>query len=227
MRTVLIQAGGLGLRVGATIPKQFISVKGKPIIVHTLEHFQNSNFVDTIDIACLESWHKELKIICNTYGISKVRFISAGGNNIFKSTQICLEKIYHHNPNDDPLVLIHEAVRPLITEEMIEDSFVVAEKFGNAVACYKAIDETGYLEKGKVLALNTGSNLFTIQNPHTFRLSKLIWAYNNSENEFYGLQGTAVLMNKLGETLYCSKGEFTCFKITYEEDIHRFELLLE
>ncbi len=225
MRTVLIQAGGMGLRVGENIPKQFISVKGKPVILHTLEHFQNSSYVDAIDIACLEGWHRELKTICNTYGISKVRFISAGGSNIFRSTRMCLEEIYHHNPNDDPLVLIHEAVRPLITEEMIEDSFVVAEEFGNAVACYRAIDEIGYLDNRKVLALSKGSNLFTIQNPHTFRLSKLIWAYN-SENEPYGLQGTAILMNKLGETLYCSKGACTCFKITYEEDIHRFELLL-
>lgn len=226
MRTVLIQAGGMGLRVGATIPKQFISVKGKPIIVHTLERFQNSDFVDAIDVACLKDWRGDLKLICEQFGISKLRLLSTGGNSIFESTQLCLNEIYHYNPHQDPLVLIHEAVRPLITKEMIEDSYRVAEEFGNAIACYEAIDETGYIENGKATVLNAGRNLFTIQNPHTFRLSKLRWAYH-SDNTSIGMQGTAILMNRLGETLFCSKGNPNCFKITYEEDIHHFELLLE
>lgn len=223
MRVVLIQAGGIGVRIGTEIPKQFIEVNGKPIIVYTLEKFQNNTLVDEIYIACLDIWCEKLMTICKEYGISKLKSISKGGNSIFQSTRKCLMKMEY---NDDTLVLIHEAVRPLITDEMITDSFAVAEKNGNAVACFKSVDETGTLQSDKILTVNTERNLFTIQNPHTFRLGKLREAYCYDDNESIGCQGTAILMYKLGETLYSSKGHCNCFKITYEEDIQHFKALL-
>lgn len=224
MHAVLLQAGGIGIRTGYNIPKQFIPVKEKPIIAHTLECFQNNDSVDEIYISCLPDWITTLRMICKNYNFTKVQHIFDGGKNIFESTKKCIDGI-QQNINANPLILIHEAVRPLVTSEMIENSFYVAEKFGNAVACYEQIDETASIENNKITSLNSNKNLFVIQNPHTFRLKKLIWAYQH-KNENFGYQGTAILMNRLGETLYCSKGDRDCFKITYEEDIRRFEMLL-
>lgn len=221
MRVVLIQAGGVGNRVGADMPKQFIKVNEKPIIAYTLEKFQRNNYVDDIWIVYLANWKEELIEICNRYHISKLKGIVEGGKTIFQSTKKGLDYMPY---TDNPLVMIHEAVRPLITDTMISDSFITAEKYGNAVASTKVVDEVGVIDGNAVNSLTFSSNLYTIQNPHTFHLDQLRWAYK--EREDIGTQGTAVLMYKLGVSLYHSQGHPDCFKITYKEDIARFKALL-
>lgn len=222
MNKVIIQSGGLGLRVGANIPKQYIEIYNKPIIVYTLEKFQANDLVDQIIIICDINWQSYVKDLCIKYNITKFSYFIDNHINLFLSTKNAIDSI---NDSNNDLILIHEAVRPLVTDEMITDSFNVAKSYGNAIACYKSIDETGELEDNCIKSLHTEKELYVFQNPHTFTIDKLKWAYN-IKNESIGNQGTAILMYKLGECLYSSKGSPDCFKITYPEDIIRFKQLI-
>ena len=222
MNKVIIQSGGLGLRVGANIPKQYIEIYNKPIIVYTLEKFQANDLVDQIIIICDINWQSYVKDLCIKYNINKFSYFIDNHINLFLSTKNAIDSI---NDSNNDLILIHEAVRPLVTDEMITDSFNVAKTYGNAIACYKSIDETGELEDNCIKSLHTEKELYVFQNPHTFTIDKLKWAYN-IKNESIGNQGTAILMYKLGERLYSSKGSPDCFKITYPEDIIRFKQLI-
>lgn len=221
MNTVLILAGGVGSRIGGIIPKQFIEIDGKPIIIYTLEKFQASKSVDEIYIVCVKEWIKELKELCEYYAISKVVEIVEGGATIFQSTKIGLEVIDNRHKSN-PLVLIHESVRPLITASTIDDSFKVAEKYGNAIAATVLVDEIGYNNGTVNLFMEEG--MVSIQNPHTFRLNILMNAYCD-KNEHIGMNGTALLLYKLGEELHLSKGTPDNFKITFEQDLTRYEAL--
>ena len=219
MNTVLILAGGTGKRVGADIPKQYIKVDGTPIIIHTLKKFENSRSVDDIYIVSNPAWALETVTLCEEYNISKVKAVLFGGPDIYESTIIGLYAI-EESHDGDTLVMIHEAVRPLITEDMIDDSFRVASEKGNAVASWEAIDEVGFEENQMMMF---GKGMKTIQNPHTFKLDELIDAYEGSKD--MAMNGTALLMHSLGEELHFSKGSPDNFKITYKEDIQRFKAL--
>lgn len=222
----LILAGGVGKRVQSDIPKQFIEVNKKPIIIYTLERFQSNNNIDAIVVVCRDEWIDILNNMCDKYKITK--FIGAAKNNknLFFSTKNGLEYIKTYLEDKDAFVIIHESVRPIITDEMITDSINVAHKYGCAVAGFKNIDECGYSLNNSIDELCDNTNAYTLINPHTFLLSDLIATYVD-KNEVLGNQGTAVLMYNLGKKIYMSKGIQDCFKITTSIDIKRFEKLLE
>lgn len=222
MNTVLVLAGGVGQRTKSQTPKQFIEVDGKPIIIHTLEKFQKATAVDKIYVVCLETWIQKLTTLCQQYNIKKLTNIVSQGENIFQSTRNGLE-IIAKTTLENPLVLIHEAVRPLITQEMIVDSYKTAKEYGNAVSATTLLDEIAY-EKNNITRI-FDKNIHVLQNPHTFELNALLKAYGDQKNEKLGMQGTALLMHRLGTTLRLSKGEPDNFKITFEKDIARFEAL--
>lgn len=222
----LILAGGVGSRVQSNIPKQFIEVYGKPIIIYTLEQFQNNDNIDGIVIVCLSSYIDVLKDLCKKYSITKVQAIVENGSNLFYSTKNGLNKINELYSDEKVYVMIHESVRPFITREMIDDAISVAEKYGNAVSGYKSIDESGYsIDSINIDNVVSNKDLYVMTNPHTFLLNDLLKAYDDS-NEQIGNEGTAVLMDKLGYKLYLSKGNQDCFKITTSMDVKRFECLI-
>ena len=133
MNTALIIAGGVGARMGQDIPKQFINVYDKPVIVYTMEAFQNHPNIDEIEIVCLEGWHEIVYAYAKQFGITKLKNVVNGGINGQDSIRNGLEDIAMRHQNDDDIVLVHDAIRPMLSQDIISDNIRVCKKYGNAI----------------------------------------------------------------------------------------------
>lgn len=179
-------------------------------------------------VICLEGRHDALRAYCKQNGITKIESIVSGGETGFESLQKGLKDIAkRHSP--DTMVLIHEAVRPLVSEEILSDALQIAESYGDSVASLALVDEIIGCQDGvSGLEMTQRDGHYSIQNPHTFPLSKLLWAYEEAERKGLSASlGTAVLMHELGCTLHLSRGSARNFKITVYEDIEIFKALLK
>lgn len=149
MVTVLIFAGGTGRRMNVrSKPKQFLELHGKPIIIYTLEHFEYHNEVDKIVVVCLADWIAELKGLLRRYGITKVVAIVPGGETGHDSIYYGLAAMQKFSGDDD-IVLIHDGVRPLITEELITENINSVRKYGNAITGERARESVVRCINGK------------------------------------------------------------------------------
>ena len=129
----LILAGGIGARMHQDIPKQFINVYDKPVIIYTMEAFQNHPNIDAIEIVCLDGWHDILRAYAKQFGISKLENVVSGGTCGQISIRNGLEDIVLRHTAPDDIVLIHDAIRPMVSTEIISDCIRVAMKYGNAI----------------------------------------------------------------------------------------------
>ena len=132
MNIGLIIAGGTGQRMGKQIPKQFLNVNDKPIIIYTLEAFQKHPNIDEIGVVCIDGWHDILKAYARQYNITKLKWVISGGNNGQDSIRNGVDESSNRYKETD-LLLIHDAIRPLVTEEIISDCIVQCENYGSAI----------------------------------------------------------------------------------------------
>lgn len=223
----LIIAGGSGSRMHQDIPKQFLTVNERPVIVYTLEAFERHPQIDAIAVVCIQGWEQVLWAYAKQFNITKLQYIIPGGVNGQESIRngvFELEK--HFNPED--FVLVHDAIRPLVSEEIITDCIQVANKYGNAVTvipCAEAMLET---EDGVV---STGSYprdcLKRTQTPQAFRMKEICELHRRAiEKGITNSIATCTLMIELGEKVYFSKGSEKNLKLTTVEDIDIFKALL-
>lgn len=119
---VLIIAGGVGARMGQDIPKQFINVYDKPVIVYTLEAFQKHPSIDAIEVVCLDGWHDVLWAYAKQFGIAKLENIVSGGKNGQDSIRNGLYDIASRHNGSDDIVLVHDAIRPMVSNDIISDN---------------------------------------------------------------------------------------------------------
>jgi 2-C-methyl-D-erythritol 4-phosphate cytidylyltransferase len=141
MNTALIFAGGTGKRMGtAGRPKQFLELHGKPIIIHTLEHFDRHPEIDAIAVVCIAGWIDYLKDQLERWRIKKVRWIVPGGETSQDSTRAGLGILEANCDPENTIVLIHDGVRPLITEKLISDNIAAVKQYGNAITAAPAIE---------------------------------------------------------------------------------------
>lgn len=229
MNIALITAAGKGSRMHQEIPKQFMPIKNKPLIIYTLEAFQNHPNIDAIIISCLNGWEMVMDAYVKQYNITKVKWIVSGGegNNGQLSIRLALEELRKHCKDDD-IVLVHDGNRALVTQEIISDSIVTCKNKGSAVAvvpCNEVIVETIDQEtSNKFLERN---NLKRTQTPHTYPLGKLLWAHEEAEKRHIEKTvATCDLMIMLGETINFSIGSERNMKITTPTDVDIFEALL-
>jgi len=232
MNVAIILAGGVGTRLGAGIPKQFIPVLGKPILAYTLEKFQNNKNIDAIEIVGLESHFDEISGIVEQYGISKVRWLTPGGASFQESTMNGLENLKSDLRPED-IVLVHFGVSPMVSDEIIDDAIRVCSAHGNAIAADEMImctcikDDEFSSSKGILRETLVGQNA-----PWTFRFGEVCQVYDTAKEQ--GILETAEphttsLYFALGKTIYFSKSATNNIKITRKEDLDLFEgyLLLQ
>ena len=230
MNIAIILAGGVGARVGAGVPKQFIEVLGKPIMAYTLEKFQNNANIDAIEIVCLASHEQQIKDIVTKYGITKTRWYTHGGDTFQKSTMNGITNLKGKIAADD-IVLIGFAVAPLVSDEILDDCIRVCKQYGNAVpaddmimcTCIRDADGLG-TTKGIVRETLAGFN-----GPWTFKFGDVLSAYETAVER--GILDsiephTTSLMLELGHKIYFAKSATTNIKITKKEDLDIFEGLL-
>lgn len=226
MNVALILAGGSGTRTEQEIPKQFFSVFEKPIILYTLGAFQKHPKVDAIIVSCLNGWQEILRVYANQEGITKLKWIVTGGKNGQESARIALEAL-RGECRDEDLVVIHDAVRPLVSQEVISDCIKSALHYGSglaAVRCQETIMSTNDGRKG-----NTGidrNDIMRVQTPQAYCYGTVLNLHQKAiKNGICDAVYTNTLMLELGETLYFSKGSNKNIKITTMEDVDIFKAI--
>lgn len=225
MNYVIIIAGGVGSRLGAPVPKQFVEVLGKPVIAYTMEHFQNHPEIDGIELVCVEGFQDHLKGIAEKYGITKVMKIVKGGSEYERSIMngvAGLEGIA--KPGD--LVMIHWAASPFLSQEIISDNIRVCKEKGNAISASYSYLLYGSNDGECAKRAINRETFLTLSAPQSFLYEEIVNLYKKVEekNLFETVEEhhTTVFMTELGIPLYFSKGSHTNIKITTKEDIDLF-----
>ena len=223
----ILTAGGTGSRTHQDIPKQFLNVENKPIIIYTLEAFQQHPQIDEICVVILDGWEQILWAYAKQFNITKLRYVVIGGESGQESIFNGL-KIVRENHLDNDIVLIHDGNRPLVSQDIITDNLVKQRKYGSAVASIPCT-EVVFVSENKIesnLSIPR-ENLQRTQTPHSYKLGELWNAHIEAQKK--GMVNTAAscsLMECLGKTTYFSKGSEKNIKITTVEDIEIFKALL-
>jgi 2-C-methyl-D-erythritol 4-phosphate cytidylyltransferase len=227
MNIALLTAAGKGSRMNTEIPKQFIHINNKPVILYTLEAFQRHPQIDAIVVLTLESWIDMVWAYAREYHIDKLKWVATGGETGQDSIKKGLE-VLAKECDKDTVIMIHDGNRPLISDEIISDSLATYKCHGGAVAAIPCI-EAIYKSSDGIESKETldRHEMFRTQTPHTYSLGKLMWAHEKArEMNITNTTATCTLMTMLGEIIYFSKGSEKNLKLTTKEDIEIFEALL-
>ena len=228
MNIAIIFAGGVGQRMHTGgIPKQFLKLHGKPIIVYTLEHFQKSLCIDAIIISLIEPWIPYCNEIVREYGLDKVVAIIPGGKTGFYSINYALEKAAELYPADS-IVLIHDGVRPLIDSDLISRNIEAVKKYGSGVTASKAIETIVQAESDSIQKIINRDQCLIAKAPQSFFLRDILMFHRRaiSENKDNFID-SACLMNHYGFPLYVVEGSADNIKITTPTDFFVFKAFLE
>lgn len=223
----LIIAGGSGQRMHQDIPKQFLNVYDKPVIIYTLEAFQKHPCIDGIVVVCVEGWDQILKAYCRQFGITKLESIVLGGENGQASIRKGIHDIASRHEKED-LILIHDAIRPLVSEEIISDCIRVAGQYGNAISVVQCTSAMLCTEDGETSDSQISrDNLKITQTPQCASVETLTKLHKEAlERGITNSVATCTLMIELGQKLYFSLGSEKNIKLTSVEDLEIFEALL-
>lgn len=228
MNVALLTAAGIGTRMHLDIPKQFLHVDDKPVIVHTMEAFQNHPGIDAISVVTLDAWKEVLWAYAKQFGITKLKWVVSGGATGQESIRNGLLTLKAELPGEQVNVMVHDGNRPMVSSEIISDSLATFAKYGNAVAVVPCTEVVFESENGVSSHVSTQrEKLFRTQTPHMYKLDDLFWAHEQAE--IRGITGTAascMLMKELGKETYFSKGSEENIKITTQDDLRIFKALL-
>lgn len=227
MNIALLTAAGSGSRMHQDIPKQFLHVDDKPIIIHTLEKFQQHPNIDAIIVVTLPSWIDVLKAYAKQFGITKLKWVVSGGKTGQESINNGIKVLIKYCNLDDAII-IHDGNRCMVSSEIISSSLAVYAEYGSAVAaipCTEAVFRSSDgVSSDTVIPRD---ELWRTQTPHTYSLAKLKWAHEKAaELGIKGSVATCTLMQELGETIFFSKGSEENLKITTVDDLEIFRALL-
>lgn len=226
MNVAIILAGGSGHRMQQDIPKQFLNIYDKPVIVYTLEGFQRHPEIDAIGVVCLDGWHEILRAYAKQFEIDKLQWIINGGetaqesirNGVFHLRNIC---------KPDDIVIIHDGIRPMVEDLVLSDVLIKCRKYGNAVTSLPYNEQIFVVDDEvstrKYIPRDT---LRRVSTPQAYRYEKLLWAYEKAFSENIGIQAstyTNTLMVDLGERLYFAAGSEKNIKLTTKDDFELFK----
>lgn len=229
MNIAILTAGGIGSRTHQDLPKQFITVDNKPVIIYTMEAFQQHPNIDEIYVACLEGWDAVLSAYAKQFNITKLKRIVIGGATGQSSIYNVMKAVNEdHNDTSGIVVLIHDGNRPMVSQDVITDNIVKQKMYGSAVTVIPTTEVVFVSQDGRIsnAALNR-EELWRTQTPHAYKFDEL-WAVHHKAR-MDGITNTAAscsLMQKYGYTTYFSKGSEKNIKITTVEDIEIFKALL-
>ena len=225
----IILAGGKGTRMNAeSCPKQFIEVKGKPIIIYTLEWFENHPEIDGIIVVCLESWISYLQNKVAEYGISKVFDIVPGGQTGQESIYHGLLSVEKMESRTDSLVLIHDGVRPMIDGKTISDNIRIARNQGNCITCVPAPETIIVNRNNVILDIPNRNEVLIAKAPQTFFFKDILLAHRRSIVEKkQGFIDSCTMMHYYGYELHTLAGPNNNIKITTMMDLEVFKSIIE
>lgn len=226
MITAIVLAGGVGSRVGAGRPKQFVEVLDKPVLAYTIEIFQRNPKIDAVEVVCHKSWKDYLTDMISKYDLDKVKWIADGGDTFQDSVMSGIEYLKDKLKLDD-YVLIQYGAAPFTSDRIVDDVIRVMEEKGSAVTatpCYQLLGSND--ENGTSKTWVNRDHYIQIACPYGFQFSYLLDVYKRAKEQ--GLidkiePHTTSLMYALGDILYQAYGDQTNIKITTKEDLELFE----
>lgn len=230
MNIAIIFAGGSGVRMGAGIPKQFLEVNGKPIIVHTLQLFQYHKKIDKIYLSVIEDYIPYMEGLVQEFHLSKVAGVMPGGETAQDTIYLALKKAREENPADS-IVLLHDGVRPFVSYDVISENIKSVKKYGSAITC-TACYETILLSKDgeNVGQVPYRKETFAAQAPQSFYLQDIIDAHDAiraTENGYTDMVDACTIMKTIGKEVHMVAGNRGNIKVTTPEDVYTFRALLQ
>lgn len=227
MNIALIIAGGSGHRMNQEIPKQFLNVNDKPVIIYTLEAFQQHPDIDEIGVVCLDGWHNILMAYARQYQITKLKWMVPGGENGQASIRNgVFEAERRYAPED--IVLIHDAIRPMVSQEIISDCVVQCRKHGSAIVTVPCNTAVLHIDEDMVSnQVVPRERLAMTQTPQAFPVGKIATIHRIAlEKGITNSVASCTLMIEMGESVHFSLGAETNIKLTTPGDLKIFRALL-
>ena len=214
--------------MGQDIPKQFINVYDKPVIIYTLEGFQRHPQIDAIEVVCIDGWHEVLWAYAHQFNITKLKWVVGGGNTGQESIRNGVFNL-EGKVGDGDIVIIHDGIRPLVDESVLTDVIMKAQVYGNAV--------TSLPYNEQIFVVNSEDETTTkqyipretlrrVSTPQAYNFDKLAWAYHEAFEKGIGIYGSAytnTMMVELGETLHFAAGSDKNIKLTTKDDLEMFK----
>ena len=230
MAIAIIIAGGSGSRMGQDIPKQFINVYDKPVLIYTLEGFQKHPMINGIEVVCIDGWHDVLWAYAKQFGISKLKWVVSGGESGQESIRNGVFNL-EGKVSEDEVIIIHDGIRPLVDETVLTDVIIKCQQFGNAVTSlpyneqiFVKLDE---FTTNKYIPRET---LQRVQTPQAYKFGLLDSKYHEAFEKGIGIYGshyTNTMMVELGETLHFAAGSEKNIKLTTKDDLEMFKAYLK
>ena len=227
MNIALIIAGGSGSRMCQDIPKQFLTVNDRPVIIYTMEAFQRHAEIDIIGVACINGWEHVLKVYADQFNIDKLKYIVPGGETGQESIRNGIFELERHFSRDD-IVLIHDAIRPMVSSEIISDCIIKTKCYGCGIASIPCTEAMMQTENGHI---STGSYprecLRRTQTPQGFHLGEICYLHREAlKKNITDTVASCTLMAEMGRQVYFSAGSEKNIKLTTIDDIDIFKALL-
>ena len=230
MNIAIIIAGGSGHRMGQDIPKQFINVYDKPILIYTLEGFQRHPLIDAIEVVCIDGWHDVLWAYAKQFNITKLKWVVLGGqtgqesirNGVFSLEDKC---------SPDDIVIIHDGIRPLVDGTVLSDVIMKCEQYGNAVTSLPYHEQIFIVDDEiSTVQYIPRETLRRVSTPQAYKFSLLDTKYHEAYEKEIGIYGssyTNTMMVELGERLYFASGSDKNIKLTTKDDREMFKAYLK
>ena len=230
MNIALIIAGGSGNRMHQDIPKQFINVYDKPVIIYTLEGFQSHPQIDAIEVVCIDGWHEVLKAYAKQFNITKLKWIVSGGSTGQESIRNGVYNL-EGNCSENDIVIVHDGIRPLVDKEVLTDVIITCKKYGNAVTSMPYNEQIFVIDDERsTTRYIPRETIRRVATPQAYRFGKLLWGYKKAFAEGIGINGssyTNTMMVELGERLFFAAGSDKNIKLTTKDDLELFKAYLK
>jgi 2-C-methyl-D-erythritol 4-phosphate cytidylyltransferase len=230
MNIALIIAGGSGNRMGQDIPKQFMHVDGSPIIIHTMLCFQRHPDIEAIAVVCLRGWETVLQSYANQFNVTKLKWIFPGGNSGMESIHNGIYGLKEAGCADEDLVLIHDAVRPLLSQDIISSNIAICKAYGYAITgikCREAVLEShdGFSTRTSI----PRDTLIRTQTPQTFSLKNIINVHELAKQK--GIMDSVASCTLVAEIqedieMHIVPGSEINIKVTTVEDLEILKALM-
>lgn len=229
MNIAVIIAGGSGQRMGQDIPKQFINVYDKPVLIYTLEGFQQHPQIDAIEVVCIDGWHDILWAYAKQFNITKLKWVVSGGKTGQESIRNGVYNL-EDKCDDNDTIIIHDGIRPLVDETVLTDVIMKCDKYGNAVTSLPYNEQIFVIDDEKTTTKYIPrETLRRVSTPQAYKYRKLYNSYKRAFAEEIGIYGssyTNTMMVELGERLYFAAGSDKNIKLTTKDDLELFKAYL-
>ncbi len=230
MNIAIIIAGGSGSRMGQDIPKQFINVYDKPVLIYTLEGFQKHPQIDAIEAVCLDGWQEVLWAYAKQFGIDKLKWVVTGGKTGQESIRNGVYAL-EGKAADDDIIVVHDGIRPLVDETVLTDVILKAQQYGNAVTAMP-YNEQIFLVDDEISTVSfiPRETIRRVSTPQAYRFDLLDSKYHEAFEKEIGIYGSHyanTMMVELGVRLYFAAGSDKNIKLTTKDDLELFKAYLK